>query len=173
MAWFKTNQADPEARKLLYSEFPERYTWDKQNRQWKQRKLGITIGRMCTASPCQGERYYLRILLTNVRGKTSFLDLRTLEDGTICSTYKEAALKRGLLESDTEWDSCLIEAAQYKMPRQLRHLFAIILVFASPADPGKLWNDHKSALCEDIQYKRYGRVHIFCKTCKMCLVIKK
>ncbi|XP_072037279.1 uncharacterized protein [Amphiura filiformis] len=160
MAWFKTNQRDAEARKLLYTDFPEKYTWNAQSRQWRPRKKGGTIGRMCTASPAQGERYYLRMLLTHVRGATSFFDLRTLNDGTICSTYKEATLKLGLLESDAEWDTCLTEAAQYKMPSQLRHLFAIILVFASPAEPGKLWNNHKAPLCEDIQYRRHGKTEV-------------
>ena len=157
MAWFKTNQHSPEARKLLYTNFPEKYTWDQQRRLWKPRKAGTAVGRMSTASPSQGERYYLRMLLTHVRGATSFVSLRTLPDGTVCPTYKDAALQLGLLESDTEWHSCLHEATQYKMPTQLRHLFAIILVFAEPAEPGKLWNDHKSALCEDIQYQRYGK----------------
>ena len=82
--------------------------------------------------------------------------MRTLDDGTLCSTYKEAALRRDLLESDTEWESCLSEASLSKMPSQLRHLFSIILVFGSPAEPGKLWDKHKHALCEDFQYRRYG-----------------
>ncbi len=156
MAWFKTNQKDPAARTLLYSDFPEHYTWNPASAQWKPRKSGYTIGRMCTASPSQEERYCLRLLLTRLPGRTSYDDLRTLEDGTVCPTYKEAALKRGMLESDIEWDSCLREASLYKMPAQLRHLFAIILVFGGPAKPGKLWDDHKATLCEDIQHERNG-----------------
>jgi hypothetical protein len=41
------------------------------------------------------------------------------------------------------------------MPSQLRHLFAIILIFGEPVKPSKLWDDHIIALCEDMQYQRY------------------
>ena len=46
----------------------------------------------------------------------SFQDIRTLPDGTVCDTYKEAALRRGLLEDDQEADQCLAEAATCSMP---------------------------------------------------------
>lgn len=103
-AWFNINKNEISARKLLYADFPEHYTWNSASAQWKPRKAGYTIGRMCTACPSQGERYYLRFLLTQLPGKTNYQDLRTLDDGTECPTFKEAALRLGLLESDTEWD---------------------------------------------------------------------
>ena len=52
----------------------------------------------------------------------SFTDLKVSPDGTIQSTYKEAAMKLGLLKSDDEWDQCLSEVAVSFMPKQLHSL---------------------------------------------------
>ncbi|KAG6963048.1 hypothetical protein JG687_00006807, partial [Phytophthora cactorum] len=35
------------------------------------------------------------------------------------------------------------------MPTQLRHLFAVLLVYCDPTSPDDLWNAHLPALCED------------------------
>ncbi|KAL3658858.1 hypothetical protein V7S43_019096 [Phytophthora oleae] len=35
------------------------------------------------------------------------------------------------------------------MPGQLRHLFAVLLVYCDPASPSDLWSTHLPALCED------------------------
>ena len=55
------------------------------------------IGRVYSAHPGEGERFYLRMLLSHVTGCTSYQDIRSLPDGTVCPTYKEAARRRGLL----------------------------------------------------------------------------
>ena len=86
---------------LLYPDFPTKFTWNKKERTWTPRKSGISIGRLYFAVPSEGERYYLRMLLYTVRGPKSFEDLRTYH-GTVYSTYKEACMARGLLESDDE-----------------------------------------------------------------------
>ena len=58
------------------------------------------ISRVYSAHPCEGERCYLRMLIKHVNDCTSYEDVHSLSDGTICYTYKEAARKRGLLEDD-------------------------------------------------------------------------
>ena len=93
------------------------------------------IGRMYAAHPGEGERYYMRMLLNHVTGCTSYVDIRTLADGKVCSSYKEAARRRGLLEDDRELDECLMDAAASAMPRQMRQLFSTILLFNVPTDP--------------------------------------
>ena len=40
------------------------------------------IGRMYAAHPGEGERFYMRMLLNHVTGCTSYVDIRTLADGT-------------------------------------------------------------------------------------------
>jgi hypothetical protein len=102
--------------------------------------------------PSEGERYYLRILLTHVRGASSFDDLKTVRDH-ICGSFKEACICLDLLQDDTEWNACLSEASCMRMGQQLRLLFATILLFCHLAAPEVLWNNHKSALCEDILYQ--------------------
>ena len=102
--------------------------------------------------PSEGERYYLRILLTHVKGATSFDNLKTV-NGHLCRSFKEACILLGLLQDDTEWDTCLREASNIKSGKQLLHLFATILLFCQPMIPENLWNNHKSALCEEILYQ--------------------
>ena len=129
--------------------------WDKSKHEWKQRLKGpaTIIGRIYSAHPGEGERFYLRILLNHVTGCTSSEDIRTLSDGMICNTYKEAARKRGLLEDDQECDDCLTEAASCAMPSELRQLFVTLLFFNEPADPLVLWNKHKESLSEDFLFR--------------------
>ena len=101
LAWFKLNQIDPEARKLMYHEIPKYYVW-KPNYQWVRRKQGYCIGHMYTTNPLQGERHYLHLLLHHIPGAMSFADLKISVDGTSHETFKETALAMGLLENDDE-----------------------------------------------------------------------
>ena len=65
----------------------------------------------------------MRMLLNHVTGCTSFEVIRTLPDGTICSTFIEAACKRDPLSVplacsylfDNKYDLCLAEAANCSM----------------------------------------------------------
>ena len=118
---------------------------DKSKREWKPRVKGhgTMIARVYSAHPGEGSRFYLRMLLNHVTGCTSFQDIRTLPDGTVCDTYKEAALRRGLLEDDHEVDQCLAEEATCYMPAQLRQLFGTILLFVA------LWDKYKASFAED------------------------
>ena len=102
--------------------------------------------------PSEGERYYLRILLTHIKGATSFNNLKTI-NGYVCRTFKETCIHLGLLQDDAEWNTCLHEATQIKTGKQLRHLFAMILLYCQPTTPENLWNEHKLALCEDILHQ--------------------
>ena len=107
---------------------------------------------MYFVSPRAGELYYLRVLLCNVAGATSWADLRTVE-GVVHPTFKEACVALGFLQDDREWDSCLKEATETQMPSSLRYLFAIILEHNKPEDPAKLWERHRKAMMEDHAYR--------------------
>ena len=63
-------------------------------------------------NPTAGERFYLRLLLTAVRGPTSFEHLRTV-DGTLYPTFQAACVALGLLDDDREWIDCLTEASVF------------------------------------------------------------
>ena len=148
-----------DCRDLLYQDFPTRMTWNAWNHEWKIRKARFsTIGRMVYVSPAAGERFYLRLLLTAVRGATSFKDLRTI-NGVVHRNYKNACVALGLLDSDEEWDQCLQEAATWQSGHQLRNLFVLLLLNCHPADPLMLWNNHIEHLSDDCKLQlqnKYG-----------------
>jgi len=76
-AWFAYNSVTADGRGYFYYEFPEHCVYVRKV-GWKPRKQRFSIGCMWSASPFMGEHYYLRLLLTIVRGARSFEDLRTL-----------------------------------------------------------------------------------------------
>lgn len=91
-AWFKLNVNDESARRLTFLEVPRHYVWEQRKKQWVQRKKTMkTIARIFPVSPRYAERFAIRLLVVNVRGATSFEELRTLDDGTVCGTFTEAA----------------------------------------------------------------------------------
>uniref|UniRef100_A0A453BGH0 ATP-dependent DNA helicase n=1 Tax=Aegilops tauschii subsp. strangulata TaxID=200361 RepID=A0A453BGH0_AEGTS len=150
--YFGMNQKYPEARKLLYREFPEHYRWIAGNKKWQPRKYKRSqIGRLVHAHPAEGERYYLRVLLNHVRGATSFDDLKTV-NGKACGSFKEVCEQLGLIEDDRTLDDCMTEATTFQMPTALRRLFATILVFYEATQIRQLWDKHLASMSED--YRR-------------------
>ncbi|XP_028060049.1 uncharacterized protein LOC114263666 [Camellia sinensis] len=53
--YFATNKANTSTRQWLYSEFPEHYVWNVQDRYWKPRQRSGTIGRIVLANPSEGK----------------------------------------------------------------------------------------------------------------------
>nr|XP_027082644.1 ATP-dependent DNA helicase PIF1-like [Coffea arabica] len=151
--FFSMNCYDEYAKHLncLYIEFPEYFTWNAQSKYWSRRKRGEIIGRILTARPTEGERYYLRMLLMHVRKPTSFQYLKVV-NGYVCQTFKEAANLLGLLHSDNAAELCLQEASAYQMPSSLRQLFASILAYCTPTNPRELWLKYEDFLSEDIRH---------------------
>ncbi|PWZ34044.1 UDP-arabinopyranose mutase 3 [Zea mays] len=161
-SYFEANMLHDEARCILYRDFPEWYTWQSgKGKVWQRRKrdTGGQVGRIVSAHPAEGERYYLRVLLNHVPGATSSVDLRTV-DGVTLPTFREAAERRGLLESDNTLDDCLTERALFQMPSSLRRLFATILVYCEPSDVAVLWQKHKDSMSEDYQHKSQNKTHV-------------
>jgi hypothetical protein len=149
----------PEALTVTYQESPMVATWNPAKKQWtarKNKRKFPTIGRIEYVSPSQPELYYLRVLLAQVKGATSFHDLLTTNKGTaqevVHGSFKDACVARGLLERDDEWHDCMEEAKSCASPRQIRALFATILAFNSVANPLELWNTFRDAMAEDFLY---------------------
>nr|KAJ0188926.1 hypothetical protein LSAT_V11C900458960 [Lactuca sativa] len=110
LAWMECNEHNKEARKLSYVEFPTKFVWKLDDRCWKSRKKGFSIGRIHTISPNVGEAYFLRILLNKVKGPKCFADIRTV-NGHVCPTFREACYALGLLEDDREYIDAIEEAS--------------------------------------------------------------
>jgi hypothetical protein len=81
------------------------HTGQKWQRRVRDKSLK-QIGRIVSANPAEGERYYLRVFLNHVAGATSFEDLRTV-DGVILLTFREAAERRSLIEADNTLDDTI------------------------------------------------------------------
>ncbi|XP_053100132.1 uncharacterized protein LOC128322591 [Hemicordylus capensis] len=156
-AWFKLNQQEQEARSILYLDIPFYYVFDSANCTWKLRQRGAekVIGRMYSVNlPSDPECYCLHLLLLHVSGAVSFEDLRSV-NGNVYPTFLEAAKIRGLINDDQVWGSTLEDAVQYRMPKQLRELFAYICVFASLQNMNELFLKYEQYLIED-----FVRTHI-------------
>jgi len=133
-AYFEANRMHEEAHRILYRDFPEHFTWQSDGKFWQKRKNSVfQVGRVISAHPAEGERYFLRVLLNNVAGATSYEHLRTV-DGVLLPSFREAAERRGLIEEDNTLDECLTEATLFQMPSSMWRLFATILVFCEPHD---------------------------------------
>lgn len=149
------------ARTLLYSNVPTYFTWNKPRKSWEPRKRGTpfpdqpgiystnVLGRLYTVHPKQRECFYLRLLLINVPGPTSFECLKTV-NGQLHDTYHDACKALQLLEGDTHWDTTIADAALSSSPHQIRALFAIILTTCFPTNPKEIWEKYKDSMSEDI-----------------------
>ncbi|XP_060210557.1 uncharacterized protein LOC132637494 [Lycium barbarum] len=148
--FFYMNKIDKYAIELnlLYKEFPEHFEWSSNEKFWARRQKCCAVGHVVTIHPTEGERYYLRLLLMQVRGPTSYADLLTV-NGEPCSTFRESVEKRGLLHCDNSLIECMYEVADYQMPYSLRCLFATLLVYCSPANPRKLWEQFEESMTGD------------------------
>ena len=79
--------------------------WD-PNSTWTLRKQGFAIGKMYYAYPTSGEQFYIRLLLSIIKGTKGFNNLCTFK-GTLYPTFKAACIAHSLLKDDSEWHQCL------------------------------------------------------------------
>ncbi|KAI5402735.1 hypothetical protein KIW84_050366 [Lathyrus oleraceus] len=149
--FFALNLRDPHARKYMYREIPEHYCWNKRDMEWHHRRsTRKVIGRIYTVSPSEGDKFYLRLLLSHVTGPTIWEYLLT-NNGMTFSIFKKSAEDRGFLETDHSIRDCLVEVTSLRMPYSLRRLFVTILIFCEPTDVRGLWNEFFTHMVEDYQ----------------------
>lgn len=155
--FFRLNSIDAigyghRARSLLYQDIPMYFWWDPK-KGWKGRRiLNNAIGRMYFASPTDGERYFLRLLLLHVRGPTSFESLRTI-NGIQYKTFREAANAAGLLMSDSHYEDTIRKAKIWMTGHSLRLMFSVILILSPPSSPQRLYNMFEDDLSDDCLHK--------------------
>ena len=98
--------------------------------------------------PSHGDVYYLRSILLN-QAVQSFIDARTVGD-TVFMTYQEAAKEKGLFSDSTESTLTLTEAVMsLRTPKQLRMLFADLLVNDCVDFPFVTWQSFADHLSYD------------------------
>ncbi|KAL8112889.1 hypothetical protein AgCh_020262 [Apium graveolens] len=152
-AFFYLNSIDVNARKYTYDEIPQFYVWNDGEKKWTMRKRGFQIGRLCYVHHSTGEPWFLRLLLTKVRGATSFESLRTVK-GVCYSTFRDACKEYGLLDDDKEWHEVLTQASAGGLPPQVRQLFVHIIVNCKVTDLKTLWSTHWKSMVDDILLRR-------------------
>ncbi|XP_057482346.1 uncharacterized protein LOC130769157 isoform X2 [Actinidia eriantha] len=150
--YFACCASNEAARAFTYQEFPQHFVWHKTQQIWTPRQRGYAIGRMYFAAPNSGERFYLRLLLTIVKGPRSFECLRTVNN-VLHHSFKSACVAMGLLEDDEEWIQCLQEASIMNTGYQLRRLFSVILTQCCPLQPHVLWKQFSVHICDDLAHK--------------------
>jgi len=150
---FDYNSDNLDGCQYLYQEFPFHHRYIAKN-GWQKRvaKGRSAIGRMYSASPFMGEKYYLRLLLTLVRGPQSFLHLRTV-DGALYTIFKEACIALRLLENDGEWIATFAEKSTFASGYPLRQLFITALQHSTVASPIDIWQQFKIPFCDDLPYQ--------------------
>ena len=165
--FFTLCRVDGFAKTLLYVDIPKYYTWN--NKSWNRRKQGTDVagfpgvkeahvlGRVYTINPRQGECFYLRLLLHHIRGPQSFAELKTVE-GDLCSSFREACFRLGLLEDDNQYHLAMEEASVSNSASSLRSLFAVILTWCEPSNPLDIYEHHKEHMAEDFLHQQRTRL---------------
>ncbi|XP_078443457.1 uncharacterized protein LOC144712871 isoform X2 [Wolffia australiana] len=151
--WMRYNREHPDdiqAKHMLYCDFPSYYTWNDSTRRWTRRQRQQCIGRVHFVCPRDTARYYLRLMLHHVPGATCFDNLRTVA-GVLYDTYQGVAAAHGLLHSDAEFDNDLSLAVGVASPRQVRELYAMMLLYCEISNPLMLLQKHLDAMSDDIR----------------------
>ncbi|XP_063944772.1 uncharacterized protein LOC135146765 [Daucus carota subsp. sativus] len=152
-AYFILNASDPNARQYLYDEIPQHYVWNDSDKIWNARKRGKQIGRLAYTHHSSGELWFLRLLLTRVRGAVSFKCLRTV-NGRVFPNYHEACKEYGFLDDDQEWHQVMKQCSSCGFPPQIRELFVHIMVNCKVSDLKSLWDSHWKDMVDDILMKQ-------------------
>jgi hypothetical protein len=150
-SWFEANKKYPEARQLTYGDFVSKFVYVKKTRTWNPRKKGYTIGRLIWVPPTTGELYYLRMMLTVLKGPTSYDSMKQIA-GIQLKTFREACFSMGFLGDDKEFIGAIEEAKDWGSGRLLRYLFVSMLLSGSVDRPGYLWEKTWQWLSDDILY---------------------
>ena len=111
------------------------------------------VGRMplITLNKKSSELFHLRLLLLNVKGPTSFEDLRTV-DGQLCGTFQEATVKLGLWDDDNECYLALEEAFTVQFGPAFIQCFVSIILNCFPSNPRQLYDHFKEKLAEHLTH---------------------
>ncbi|CAN7077843.1 unnamed protein product, partial [Brassica oleracea var. botrytis] len=67
-AYFAANAKYEEARELTYIQFPSRFVYHSDIKEWTPRKQGTAIGQVPNVHPAAGDLYYHRIIVNVVKG---------------------------------------------------------------------------------------------------------
>jgi len=137
-SWMECNKTHEVARRLTYPLFVSKFVYVKKDRCWKPRKMGNTIGRLIWVPPTAGELFYLRRMLTVIKGPSYYEDIRTVNN-IVYPTFRDAYEASGFLADDNEYIEAITEAKDLGSGPFLRKLFVTMLVCDSLNRPDQVW----------------------------------
>ncbi|XP_058774276.1 uncharacterized protein LOC131648518 [Vicia villosa] len=152
-AWFEANKKYPEAKELTYNKFVGKFVYVKKTREWKPRKKGYTIGRLVWVPPSSGELYYLRMMLTHVKGPQSYEDIKIVNNKR-CNSFRDACFAMGFIGDDRENIAAIEEASHWGSGHYLRLLFVHMLLSSSLNRPTHVWKKNWQLLSDGILYEQ-------------------
>ena len=88
--------------------------YNKKKRIWTPRKRGFTIGRLIWVPPTTGKLFYLRRMLTAVKGPRTYEEIRKVGDVQFLS-FRDACFAMGFLDDDREFVGAIREAYQWEI----------------------------------------------------------
>lgn len=135
---------------LLYAEVGVQYVWESGRRRWKKRQQreSSIVSRIHDIGSAFSEVFALRMLLLNIRGPTSFENIRTINT-VVYRTFREAAQALNLIRNDDAFYRTFDDLATLRMPRQLRMLFAHMLISFTIVSALTFWNRYKLQMIGD------------------------
>jgi len=143
LKWFAYNADHP--NNLTYEEFGRAHAFHAEEGAWAVRKRPCLV-RLATRHPSDGEGYYMRMVLQHARGPKDISDLLHVTDaaGAVhsCSSYRDAAVRLGLLADDRQHHEALQEAARVLTAWGLCRFFAQLMRWCSIQDVRALFNEH-------------------------------
>ncbi|XP_058735847.1 uncharacterized protein LOC131623246 [Vicia villosa] len=148
-AWLVANGKYEEARTLTYGQFVSKFVYDKRKRMWKPRKKGFTIGRLIWVPPTTGELFYLRMMLTVIKGPTTYEEIRKIGDNQY-DTFRDACFAMGFLEDDREYIGAIKEASEWGSGHFLRKLFVVMLLSGAVNRPAHVWKESWVLLADGV-----------------------
>ncbi|KAI5407486.1 hypothetical protein KIW84_053660 [Lathyrus oleraceus] len=150
-SWFEENCKYSEAQNLTYNKFVSKFVYVKKKREWKPRQKGYTIGRLIWVPPTTGELYYLRLMLTHVKGPRSYNDIKTVNNVKY-DTFRDACFAMGFIGDDREFIAAIKEANHWGSGQYLRLLFVHMLLSGSINRPRHVWSKTCHLLADGILY---------------------
>ncbi|XP_076057470.1 uncharacterized protein LOC143034982 [Oratosquilla oratoria] len=140
---------------LYYNQLPNHFVFNNTSSVWEERKTtASSLGRIRAVTNKTVELFYLRLLLTHVKGPTSYEDLRTFE-GVIYPSHREAVKAMGLLNDEETWKKTILEIINHTNDRnQLRATYASMLVFSDLEDQSGIWEETKDLFASDFLQRK-------------------
>ena len=75
-------------------------------------------------------------------------------EGDLCSSFREACFRLGLLEDDNQHHLAMQEAAVSNSAASLRSLFVVIITWCEPSNPLDIYDHHKESIAEDVLHQQ-------------------